>query len=196
MTATEPAVTSLRMMKCARQSTFFSQAADYWLLTKPDVNLLIAVTTLFSFWLALPDRTDCCRLMRLIGTLLGTLLVAAGAGTLNQYIERSLDARMRRTGRRPLAIGRVAPSSALCFGVLLACAGVICLATAVNALASFLATLTLLGYLLVYTPLKRKTPLCTPVGALFGAMPPLIGWAGACGQVSPGAWILYGIVFL
>src|SRR5207237_3078247 len=125
-----------------------------------------------------------------------TMLVASGTGTLNQYIERCFDAQMRRTARRPLPAGRINPSRALWFGVVLSVAGGLYLAVLVNFLASLLALLTLSTYLLFYTPLKRKTPLCTLVGAFPGAAPPLIGWAGACGRLSLEAWILYAIVFL
>ena len=103
---------------------------------------------------------------------------------------------MRRTARRPLAAGRLEPSSALWFGILLSFAGTIYLAVAVNALASMLAVLTLVSYLALYTPLKRKTPLCTVVGALPGAMPPLIGWAAASGRLNLEAWVLYAMLFL
>jgi protoheme IX farnesyltransferase len=128
--------------------------------------------------------------------LLGTLLVAGGTATLNQYVERRFDAQMRRTARRPLAAGRLEASAALRFGILLSCAGGIYLALAVNPIASLLAVLTLVSYLFVYTPLKRKTPLCTLVGAFSGAMPPLIGWAAASGSLGGEAWVLYAMVFL
>jgi heme o synthase len=134
--------------------------------------------------------------MLLIHTLIGTLLVASGASTLNQYVERRFDARMRRTARRPLASGRLEPSCGLWFGIVLSFAGGIYLAVVVNALASLLAVFTLVSYLALYTPLKRKTPLCTVVGAVPGAIPPLIGWAAASGQLSLGAWALYAILFL
>jgi len=160
------------------------------------VNLLIVVTTLVGFCLARANEPGPFPLMLLISTVLGTLLVAAGTGTLNQYIERDYDAQMRRTARRPLAGGRMEPSAALWFGILLSAAGVIYLAVAVNVLASLLALVTLVSYLFLYTPLKRKTPLCTLIGALPGAMPPLIGWAAASGRLSPEALVLYGIVFL
>jgi protoheme IX farnesyltransferase len=127
--------------------------------------------------------------------MVGTLLVASGAGSLNQYLERRFDAQMRRTDRRPLAAGRLQPSVVLWFGVVLSTVGSIYLAIAVNLLASLLATVTLLSYLFVYTPLKRKTPLCTLIGALPGAAPPLIGWAAASGRLSLEAWILYAILF-
>jgi len=171
-----------------------NRVGDYWALTKPDVNILIAVTTFAGFCLASSDFRAFPVLL-LFHTLLGTLLVASGSGTLNQFIERRFDAQMRRTKRRPLAAGKIEPSRALWFGIFLSGVGTIYLAAAVNVLASVLAVLTLLSYLMVYTPLKRKTPLCTLIGALPGAVPPLIGWAAASGRLSLEAWVLYGIVF-
>jgi protoheme IX farnesyltransferase len=170
--------------------------ADYWALTKPEVNSLIAVTTLVGFYLGYPIHSDHFPFALLAHTLLGTLLVASGTGTLNQFFERCFDAQMRRTARRPIPAGRVEPASALHFGILLSSAGSLYLAVAVNALASLLAVLTVVTYLFLYTPLKRETPLCTLVGALPGAMPPLIGWAAASGNLSFGAWVLYAFVFL
>lgn len=170
--------------------------ADYWALTKPEVNFLIAITTVAGFCLALPTQSRPFPFMLLATTLLGTLLIASGTATLNQYVERQYDAQMRRTARRPLPAGRVNASAALGFGILLSCAGGLYLALAVNVLASLLAAITLLSYLFFYTPLKRKTPLCTLVGALPGAMPPLIGWAAATGGLSLEAWVLYAMLFL
>jgi heme o synthase len=169
--------------------------ADYWTLTKPEVNFLIVITTFAGFYLASPALPHPWSLL-LFNTLFGTLLVASGTGTLNQYMERHFDAQMRRTAKRPLPAGRMIPTHALWFGVLLAVAGGLYLALLVNFLASLLAMLTLGTYLLFYTPLKRKTPLCTLVGAFPGAVPPLIGWAGARGSLSLEAWVLYAIVFL
>jgi len=128
--------------------------------------------------------------------VLGTLLVASGTGTLNQYVERRFDAQMRRTARRPLAARRLKPSAGLWFGIALASVGSIYLATTVNLLASLLAIVTLLSYLFLYTPLKRKTPFCVLIGAFPGAMPPLIGWASATGTLSLEAWMLYATLFL
>ena len=174
------------------RSTLFS---DYWALTKPEVNFLILITIFAGFYLA--SATDGqFPFARLFNTLLGTLLVASGTGSLNQYLERKFDAQMSRTARRPAAAGRLRPSAVLAFGTALAVTGSIYLATAVNLLASMLATLTLLTYLFVYTPLKRRTPLCTLVGAFPGAMPPLIGWAAASGNLTLQAWTLYGLLFL
>jgi heme o synthase len=131
-----------------------------------------------------------------MNAVLGTLLVASGTGALNQYIERRFDAQMRRTARRPLAGGRLKPSAVLWFGIALSVLGSIYLAAAACLLASLLALGTLLSYLFLYTPLKRESPLCTLVGALPGAMPPLIGWTAASRHLSFGAWILYAILFL
>jgi protoheme IX farnesyltransferase len=169
--------------------------SDYWALTKPEVNFLILITTFVGFYLASASDGR-LSFAGLCNTLLGTLLVASGTGTLNQYLERKFDAQMRRTARRPAAAGRLRPSAVLAFGIALAAAGSIYLATAVNLLASVLATLTLVTYLFVYTPLKRKTPMCILVGAFPGAMPPLIGWAAASGSLNIEAGILYAMLFL
>ena len=169
---------------------------DYWALTKPEVNFLILITTFAGFDLASQSVSGGFRLLPAVHTLLGTLLVASGTGTLNQYLERVFDAQMRRTARRPLASGRLKASHVLCFGISLSVAGTAYLALAVNVLASFLAVITALTYLFLYTPLKRQTPLCTLIGAFPGAVPPLIGWAAARGRLDPEAWVLYAMVFL
>jgi len=191
-----PAVLSSRLEEARRIQTGLATLADDWRLTKPEVNLLILITTFAGFCLALRFPIQHFPLLLLINTLMGTLLVASGTGTLNQFLERTFDAEMRRTSRRPIASGRVAASSALWFGIGLSCLGCVYLLLAVNALASALALVTLLTYLLVYTPLKRRTPLCTLVGALPGAMPPLIGWAAAVGTLNLEAWSLYALLFL
>jgi heme o synthase len=177
-------------------SHWLAAASDYWSLTKPEVNLLIVICSVAGFYLGCRCNSESVPLWLLIQTLLGTLLVASGAATLNQYIERHYDGRMRRTARRPLPASRISPRSALRFGILLAFAGSAYLAMAVNLLASLLAILTLLTYLFAYTPLKRKTPICTLVGALPGAMPPLIGWAAATGRLNLQSVELFGFLFL
>jgi heme o synthase len=170
--------------------------AEYWALTKPEINFLIAIATFAGLYLGLPRQRNGFPFLLLIHTLLGTLLVASGAGALNQYAERRFDAQMRRTRRRPLVAKRLDPGSALKFGILLASVGSFYLAATVNALTSLLAFATLTSYLALYTPLKRKTPLCTVVGAFSGAIPPLIGWAAATDTLNLEAWMLYGILFL
>src|SRR5262245_10792475 len=168
---------------------------DYWALTKPEVNILIALTTATAFYLA-SEGSAAATLTRVTPTLAGTLLVASGAAALNQWLEHRFDAKMRRTARRPIAAGRVEPARAVALGAALSTVGTLSLALAAGALASLLAILTLTLYLCLYTPLKRVTPLCTLVGAVPGAMPPLIGWAAARGRLDPDAWILFAVVFL
>ena len=170
--------------------------ADYWALTKPEVNFLILITTGVGFHVGCRFEARPISFLGLFNTLLGTLLVASGTGTLNQYVERDFDAQMRRTSRRPAAAGRIKPSAVLVFGIALAVSGSMYLAFAVNPLASALAVLTLLTYLFVYTPLKRETPLCVLVGAFPGAMPALIGWAAASGRLNIEAGLLYAMLFL
>ena len=195
--ATKPILARLDL-SIASLARFFRPAilADYWALTKPEVNFLILITTFAGFYLAREAGWRDFPFWLSINTLLGTLLVASGTGTLNQYIERRFDAQMRRTARRPLAAGRLKPAAVLWFGVALSVVGILYLAVAVNILASLLTMATLLAYLFFYTPLKRKTPLCTLVGAFPGAMPPLIGWAAASGKLDFQAWTLYAILFL
>lgn len=165
--------------------------SDYWRLTKPDINLMIGITTGVGFFLA--DNQHSTLLAQAV---FATMLVGGGASTLNQYLEREYDAVMRRTLRRPIAAGRISPGAALRFGMALSVMGAAWLALATGPLASVLAIATLLSYLFVYTPLKRRTPLCVLAGAVPGAMPPLIGWAAATGELSFKAWALAAAVFL
>jgi heme o synthase len=195
--ATEPILAVLDLSAVqGRRTTRSNVLFDYWELTKPEINFLIAITAAAGFWIGSPAAPPHFPWMPFLHTLLGTVLVASGAATLNQLIELPHDAQMRRTARRPLASRRIAPPHALWFGVLLSVFGVVYLAISTNALASLLAALTLLSYLFLYTPLKRITPLCTLVGAIPGAAPPLIGWAAARGRLDPAAWVLFAIVFL
>jgi len=170
-----------------------SKLLDYYALTKPEVNLLILMTTSAGYYLA---SRGPLRIVGLVNTLVGTLLVGSGTAALNQWVERVWDGQMRRTASRPLPSGRLDPREAFLFGVLLSIAGGLYLALAVNGLTAFLALSTLLSYLLIYTPLKRKTPLCTLLGAFPGAMPALIGWAGASASIEPHAFYLFAILFL
>ncbi len=194
---TEPILAALDVSAVqGRRIASFRVLFDFWELTKPEINFLIAITAAAGFWIGSPAAPPHFPWMRFIHTLLGTVFVASGAATLNQLIELQYDAQMRRTARRPLASGRIAPSHALWLGMLLSVFGVVYLAISTNALASLLAALTLLSYLFLYTPLKRITPLCTLVGAIPGAAPPLIGWTAAGGHLDAAAWVLFAIVFL
>src|SRR5262249_29948396 len=195
--ATEPIVCTLDLRRAGRTGVGASSIlSDYWALTKPEVNFLIVISTFAGFYLGSATGWQELPYLRAINTVLGTLLVASGTGTLNQYIERAFDSQMRRTARRPLAAGGLTPTAVLWFGIALSVAGAAYLALAVNLLASLLALATLLSYLFLYTPLKRRTPLCTLVGAFPGAMPPLIGWAAASVRLNFEAWILYAVLFL
>jgi heme o synthase len=197
--ASDPGLTGsaqVTSMALAFATRLYSTISDCWTLTKPEVNFLIALATFTGFYMGHAHQPGRFPFSLLACTLVGTLLAASGTGTLNQYIERRFDAQMRRTARRPLATGHLRPSIGLAFGVVLAALGSVFLAVSVNLLASALALFTLSSYLLIYTPLKRKSPACTLIGAIPGAMPPLIGWAGASGHLSSEAWLLFGILFL
>jgi heme o synthase len=180
----------------SRPFTGSALASDYWGMTKPDVTFLVAITTAVGFYMGSSSTPSHIPWIPLIRTLVGTVLVASGAATLNQWMEYPFDAQMRRTARRPIASGRIDPLHALLFGAVLALAGLTYLLLAVGALPSFLALATLVGYLCFYTPLKRRSPLATLVGAIPGAVPPLIGWTAARGHFDRQAWILFLIVFL
>ncbi len=195
--ATEPILAAFQLTALQRRHSVRSRVlSDYWELTKPEVNLLIAMTTVAAFCLGSPKPLAHFPWLLLLHTLLGTVLVASGAGSLNQLIERKFDAQMRRTARRPIAAGRIEPIQALIFGSLLSLAGTIYLALAVRPTASLLALLTLSAYLFIYTPLKRRTPWCTLAGAFPGAMPVLIGYVAATGKLDSQAGLLYSILFL
>jgi protoheme IX farnesyltransferase len=194
--AAEPILAPLDLPIARDTFAGYTVLSDYWAVTKPEVNFLIVVTTFAGFYLGRAAPWQDFPFLLSINAVLATLLVASGTGTLNQYIERGFDAQMRRTARRPLAAGRLKSSAVLWFGIVLSVVGSVYLAVAVNLLSSVLAIATLLSYLFFYTPLKRKTPLCTLVGAFPGAMPPLIGWAAASGRLNFEAWTLYAVLFL
>jgi protoheme IX farnesyltransferase len=166
--------------------------ADFISLTKPRLNLLVLITTLAGLYLASPSGVDTALLLN---TLAGTALVAGGAAALNQVWERRTDALMRRTNTRPLPSGRLGVADGTWFGVLLSVGGLSELAIGVNATAATVAAATLISYVLVYTPLKPRTSLATLVGAIPGALPPVIGWSAATGRISLPALVLFGIVF-
>ncbi|MFP6642575.1 MAG: heme o synthase [Candidatus Latescibacterota bacterium] len=168
------------------------QMADFLALTKPRLVLMVLIATLAGFYLGSFGEFDW---IRLLNTIFGTALAAGGTIALNQYVERDLDAKMRRTKSRPLPDGRLHPAGALIFGIAISAGGVLHLLVAVNALSSLLAALTVLSYIFLYTPMKRKTPFCTFVGAIPGALPPMGGWVAAQGSLGFEAWVLFGIMF-
>lgn len=169
-----------------------SQSADFFELTKPRITVLVLASTLVGFYMGVHGGISHILLTH---TLLGTALVASGASAINMYLERNLDALMRRTLHRPLPAGRIQPNAALAFALMISGVGLTYLLVFVNALTSFISAVTLLSYALLYTPLKTKTRLCTLIGAVPGALPVAIGWAAAQGHLPLGAWILFSIIF-
>ncbi len=170
-----------------------SRAADFLALTKPRLNSLVVVTAGIGYFLAARAPLD---LVALAHTILGAGLVAGAAAALNQVAERDLDAVMTRTRLRPLPAGRVSPAEARLFALVLAVAGLGVLTYAAHWTAAAAALATLVSYVAVYTPLKRRTPWATEVGAVPGALPPVIGWAAARGAATVEVWVLFAIVFL
>lgn len=169
------------------------RAAAFVSLTKPRIVAMVLVTVGVGFLLGARKSAHPATFSL---TLVGTALVAAGASVLNQWMERARDARMRRTANRALPRGLVGPAEAAAFGIALGTVGTIILVVGANLLAGAVALATLLLYVLVYTPLKPRTTLNTAVGAIPGALPPVIGWAGATGTVGIEAFALFLIVFL
>jgi heme o synthase len=177
----------------ARRSLSLQRATDFLALTKPRVVLMVLVTTLVGFSLCAVGPANAVRLFH---TLLGTALAAAGTLALNQLLEREVDARMERTRRRPLPAGRLHPGAAAVFGAGLAAAGLGVLTLGVNLASGLTTALILVSYLFVYTPLKRRSSLCTLLGAIPGALPPVTGWLAAGGRIGPEPLVLFGILFL
>jgi protoheme IX farnesyltransferase len=165
--------------------------ADYVTLTKPRVQLLLLLTTVTTMYVAGDPSVGLVLL-----TCLGGSLSAGGAGAVNHYYDRDIDAQMARTATRPVPAGRVRPGAALAYGLLLQALSFLLLATTVNLLSAVLALCGFLGYVLVYTMwLKRSTPQNIVIGGAAGAVPPLVGWAAVAGHVDPAAWYLFAIVF-
>jgi heme o synthase len=167
--------------------------ADFVELTKPRITFLVLITTLVGFYMGSREGLN---FLLLFHTIVGTGLIASGASALNQYFERELDARMVRTRNRPLPDGRLVPGDALIFSASISAAGVIYLLLFVNVLTAAIGAATLVGYILVYTPLKTRTTLCTLIGAFPGAAPPVMGWTAARGEVDAVALSLFAILFL
>jgi heme o synthase len=175
----------------AAHSRVVQVISDYVTLTKPKVQSLLLLTTVTTMYVAGDPSVALVAL-----TCLGGYLSAGGAGAVNHYWDRDIDAAMARTADRPVPAGRVAPRAALAFGLILAVASFVELSLAVNVLAAALAMAGFLGYTLVYTMwLKRRTPLNIVIGGAAGAVPPLVGWAAATGQLAPAAIYLFAIVF-
>ncbi|HLL73991.1 MAG TPA: heme o synthase [Pyrinomonadaceae bacterium] len=168
-------------------------ASDYLELTKPRITSFVLLTMAAGFFLGTDGPFNAATFLH---TLFAVALLSSGVSTLNQYFERDLDALMRRTAARPLPAGRVKPTAALVFGLLLTVFGELHLALFVNPLSALCGLSVVVGYLGLYTPLKTRTSLSTVVGAFPGAVPPLLGWAAASNSLPTGAWVLFAILFL
>jgi protoheme IX farnesyltransferase len=166
---------------------------DFLVLTKPRVVLMVLVTTVVGYYLGSAGAPD---YFRLLHTLIGTALAAAGTLALNQFLEREVDGRMERTRLRPLPDGRLQPTEALLFGATITCGGLLYLVLAVGWFVTLVTGATVALYLFGYTPLKLRTPLCMVVGAVPGALPPVTGWVASRGEFGVGAWVLFAILFL
>ena len=186
-------VSSLALALRDAHGCHLRRSLDFLALTKPRVVLMVLATAMVGFYLASPSVPNFSLLAQ---ALVGIALAAGGTLALNQYLERDVDAKMARTRHRPLPDGRVRPGEALGFGVGLAAVGLGYLAVAVNPESALVTVLITVSYLFVYTPLKRRSALCTVLGAVPGALPPVVGWVAARGEFGPGAWILFGILFL
>jgi protoheme IX farnesyltransferase len=166
---------------------------DYIALTKPRITWLILMSTGVGYFFGARGGWH---LLTLVHTIIGTGLIASGTAALNQWYERAADAKMKRTQSRPLPSGRLSAGNALVFAILISMAGFVELFVEVNALTGWLGLFTLLSYLFIYTPLKQRSPHSTTIGAIPGAMPPLIGYAAASGTLTWDAWILFAILFI
>jgi protoheme IX farnesyltransferase len=171
----------------------YARSRDFVSLAKPRLNLLVVASTLAGYAMAGGETLG---VWRVAGLLLGTGLVAGGASAFNQVMERDLDALMRRTRTRPLPDQRLQPIEGLLFGAVVTLVGLLTIVASANVLAAVVALATLLSYVAVYTPLKRRSSFGTVIGAIPGALPPIIGWAAAEGALPPQAWTLFGIMFL
>ncbi len=170
-----------------------SRVADYFSLTKPELTFLSVVTALTGYYLGSEGSLQASILLH---TLMGTALTGGGAGALNQYIEWQYDRMMKRTENRPVPSGRIHPYEALIFGMVLSIVGIADLTLYTNALTGFLASVTLVSYIFLYTPLKRITPLSTIVGAFPGALPPVMGWTAARNDVTAETLVLFALLFV
>ena len=170
-----------------------ARSRDFVALAKPRLNMLVVASTLAGYVMG---DGEALGFIRIGGLLLGTGLVAVGASAFNQVIERDLDGLMRRTRTRPLPGQRLQPLEGLLFGSAITLAGVLLIVASSNLLAGAVALATLVTYVAVYTPLKKRTSFGTVIGAIPGALPPIIGWAAVAGELPVKAWVLFGIMFL
>lgn len=191
LTGREPASLPLAESGPANTADPVTRRADYTALTKPRITLMVVITAAAGFALA----PGVWSWLTLLGTLFGTALSCMGASVLNQVIERETDGMMERTMSRPLPAGRIGASEAIWFGTALGLLGVALLALTTTWLAAALSAFTIVSYVLVYTPMKRYSPMALLVGAVPGAMPPMIGYAAVTGDLGAAAWLAFAIMF-
>lgn len=170
-----------------------SRASDMLALTKPRISTMAAITTAGGFYLGTVGSIDW---LALVNTFIALWIMSGGGCAMNQYLERDRDGLMERTRNRPLPTGRMTPGAAFAQGMIMTMIGLVYMALAVNPVAAAVGAFAFISYVFVYTPLKRVTSLCTVVGAVPGALPPVIGWAAARGEVTYGAMVLFAIMFL
>ena len=175
-----------------KQSNSIQVLSDFWELTKPGVTFMVVISTFGGFYLACKSNIH---LTLLVNTIIGSWFVAAGTNALNQLIERNLDAKMKRTQNRPLPSGRLPTRQVQWYAISISLIGILFLWLTVNWLTSLLATITLMSYIFIYTPLKRKTYWSTLIGAVPGALPAMGGWTAVTGNITLETWILFSILF-
>ena len=170
---------------------------SYWELTKPDISLLVLISTFLGYFLGIKFLGEgvFSNIAVLAHLMIGSVLSSAGVAILNEYIEREQDATMNRTNTRPLPSGRISPKDALIFGISVSVLGVIDLALLVNLYCGILSFITIAIYLFIYTPIKQKTPWNTLVGAIPGALPPVGGWLAATGNITYQTWVVFCLLF-
>ncbi|MGI8542559.1 MAG: heme o synthase [Aridibacter sp.] len=167
--------------------------AAYFELTKPRIAFMLVLTSAAGFYLGAARGFD---IWLFLNSMAAITLLAFGVATLNQYLERDIDTKMERTANRPLPTGRVSPNEALIFGISLCLIAESYLFFAVNTLTAVLGLVVVVGYVFLYTPLKTRTTLSTAIGAIPGAMPPLMGWTASANEITLGAWFLFAFLFL
>ena len=177
----------------SKQLSVGEKLAAYYELTKPRIAFLLVLTSAAGFYLGSNGGFDA---VRFANAMISIALLAFGVSTLNQYLERHIDPLMERTAKRPLPTQRLAPIEALIFGILLCVAAEVYLFVAINTLTGVLGLIVIVGYVLLYTPLKTRTSASTAIGAIPGAMPPLMGWTAAANDITLGAWAMFVTQFL
>ncbi|MFQ6607815.1 MAG: heme o synthase [Fidelibacterota bacterium] len=176
--------------------TFWEKFRAYLEVTKPGISLMVFVSVIMGFLLGSFSTNQPVNILLLLHLLIGSTFAAAGVGALNEFVEHEVDAKMKRTKARPIPSGKLTPVSVLYLGLTVSIFGILYQAFMVEIGVSLLTLLTITSYILIYTPLKKRTEWNTMIGAVPGALPPLGGWLAATGHLDWGAWIVAGILYL